>query len=93
MPSLGSLLLSGHAADSVARLLPNNPLLRGSAATLAARWAMRSIPAALAIVAAGAAYRHFSSAKSTEPQASKRKSGARRGRARRASATPAPNAG
>lgn len=92
MPSLGSLLLSGHVADSVARLLPNNPLLRGSAATLAARWAMRSIPAALAIAAAGLAYRHFSAAKPAEPRASRRKTNARPARARRRSAKAASGA-
>lgn len=59
MRSIGKMLLSGHVADSVARILPDNPILRGGAATLAARWAMRSIPAALTLVAAGAAYRHF----------------------------------
>lgn len=85
MRSIGTLLLSGHVADSVARLLPNNPLLRGGAATLAARWAMRSIPAALALAAAGAAYRHFAASKKSSPRAGQRKSGPRPAAARRAS--------
>lgn len=82
MRSIGKMLLSGHVADSVARLLPDNPVLRGSAATLAARWAMRSIPAALALVAAGAAYRHFAANKSSDPTPRKRKAsgGAKRSR-------------
>ncbi len=58
MKSLTSLLVSGHIADTVARIIPN-PLLRSGATAFAARWAMRSVPAALAVVAAGAAYRYF----------------------------------
>lgn len=58
MKSLSKLLLSGHIADTVARITPN-PLLRSGATAFAARWAMRSVPAALAVVAAGAAYRYF----------------------------------
>lgn len=58
MKSLSSLLLSGHIAETIARITPN-PLLRSGASALAVRWAMRSVPAALAVVAAGAAYRYF----------------------------------
>lgn len=89
MRSIGKLLLSGHVADSVARLLPDNPILRGGAATLAARWAMRSIPAALVIVAAGAAYRHFSADKKPATAPKKRKQTSRTKRSPRSPAAAA----
>lgn len=89
MRSIGSVLLSGHIADRVARMLPDNPILRGSAATLAARWAMRSVPAALALVAAGAAYRHFTANKKTAGQPRKRKSATRAKSAARKAASAA----
>ncbi|WP_296674618.1 hypothetical protein [Novosphingobium sp.] len=59
MKSFTSLLLSGQIADTIERLVPDNPLLRSGATAIAARWAVRSVPAALAIVAAGAAYRYL----------------------------------
>lgn len=92
MKSLSSLLLSGHIAETIARITPN-PLLRSGASALAVRWAMRSVPAALAVVAAGAAYRYFtkdsdrSSRKSPARSASHRKAPAKRSVAKSRSAS------
>lgn len=85
MKSLSSLLLSGHIADTIARITPN-PILRSGATAIAARWAMRSVPAALAVVAAGAAYRYFT--KDTAP--GKRRSASSASPAKRVATTPRP---
>lgn len=97
MKSLSSLLLSGHIADTIARITPN-PLLRSGATAIAARWAMRSVPAALAVVAAGAAYRYFTkddtagtskSSSSSTGRKNRAKRDAAKTRTKRTTATPA----
>lgn len=59
MKIFAKTLLTGQVARTAARLSGRNPIVRTGAVVLASRWAMRSIPTALALVAAGAAARHF----------------------------------
>lgn len=60
MPNLLQGLTSGAVASTVGKLVaPGNPLLGAGAGAIAARWAMRSTPAALALLAAGAGLRYY----------------------------------
>lgn len=59
MNFLATNLVARHVAETAARLAGNNPLVRTGAGAIAARWALRSIPAGLALVAAGTALRYY----------------------------------
>jgi len=59
MNFLATNLVARHVAETAARVAGNNPLVRTGAGAIAARWALRSIPAGLALVAAGTALRYY----------------------------------
>lgn len=59
MMTIARTLLAGKAATSAAALAGTNGLVRIGAGALAGRWAMRSIPAALGLLVAGAAARRL----------------------------------
>ena len=67
MPNLFQGLASGAVASTVGKLVgPGNPLLGAGAGAIAARWAMRSTPAALALLVAGAGLRYYLSHRNAE---------------------------
>jgi len=59
MNFLATNLVARHVAETAARIAGNNPLVRTGAGAIAARWALRSVPAAVALVAAGTAIRYY----------------------------------
>lgn len=59
MNFLTTTLVGRHVAETAARLAGNNPLIRTGASAIATRWALRSLPAGLALVAAGTALRYY----------------------------------
>lgn len=59
MNFLATNLVARHVAETAARIAGNNPLVRTGAGAIAARWALRSVPAAVALVAAGTAIRFY----------------------------------
>ncbi|HMO69900.1 MAG TPA: hypothetical protein PKE25_14840 [Novosphingobium sp.] len=59
MKLFAKTLLAGKAASSAATAAGPNALVSTGAGLLAGRWAMRSIPAALGLLAAGALARRL----------------------------------
>ncbi|MFA7584848.1 MAG: hypothetical protein WCY11_01435 [Novosphingobium sp.] len=63
MKALAMTALAAPLAKTFAALGGSNPLIRTGVAALGTRWAMRSLPVAGAVLAAGAALRYFKARK------------------------------
>ena len=67
------LALAGPVAESLTRFAPNSPLLRTGIATVGMRYALRSLPVALAVVGAGVAWRLLRKDDSAKPVLQRRR--------------------
>lgn len=59
MNPFARLALAGPVAKTFANVLPQSPLLRSGVAAIGMRYALRSMPVALAVLGAGAALKYY----------------------------------
>lgn len=78
MTNFAARILPHSIGDAVSEFTRGNPLLGSGVTALAARWAMRSGPAAIALVGAGLLYRYLRHNRAASPAESTRRTRAAR---------------
>ena len=91
MTNFAANILPGSIADAVGGFAKHSPLLGSGVSALAARWAMRSGPAALALVGAGLLYSYLRRDRTAKLASASRRAPASRSKARPRKAAKSPN--